>query len=558
MSAEQISTSTSKSILEKGKAGYPAVYLLSPEDARSVGDIRYAAKQMNRRLFVWSFGRGFVEDDQNAGHNARVTSPIADTESPASALAALLKETETATTNRSTRATPAAQSLPTQEAIFVFRLFHHFLEDPMVQTMLILLTAKLKVSKRMIIILTPTLKIPSELEKEFALLETNLPGVAELNEVLDGLVQNLPSVDLHPSPEMRKQLIDCALGLTTSEAENAFGLAIVRPRLAGKNTWDPEVVMSEKCQSLKKTGLLQYYPPSTGGLSQVGGLDRLKTWVKRREAAFTPEAKEFGLHPPRGLLLLGIPGTGKSLCAKAVSEELKLPLLRCDMGRIFAGIVGASEENVRRVIQISERLAPCVLWIDELEKGVPSNSSGAGDSGVGARVFGSLLTWMQEKTAPVFVFATANDVSALPPELLRKGRFDEIFSVSLPTLEERKEIFAIHIGKRGRAAILPKIDLDNLAEQSEGYSGAEIEGCIDEAMFNAYEARKRTGKPTDLNWIDLADSVQSIIPLSKTMRSKIDALEEWCRTRTRPASSPRTVAQVQNQSPTSGRVVDAN
>ena len=544
-------SSTTQQIVEKGKAGYPAVYLVSPEDARSVGDIRAAAKAMNRRLFVWSYGRGLVEEDLEGNPNARAPTPIPDTESPTGLLAALLKEPETGPARGRTSSTPA---IPVFDTVFVFRLFHHFLEDPMVQTQLILLTQKLKVSKRMVVLLTPSLKIPGELEKEFALVETNLPGEVELNQVLDGLVLNLPE-NLHPAPEVRKQLIEGALGLTTSEAENAFGLAIVRPRLAGESRWDPEIVMAEKCQSLKKSGLLQYYPPSVGGLSQVGGMDQLKDWVKKREAAFTKEAKEFGLKPPRGLLVLGIPGTGKSLCAKAVSEELKLPLLRCDMGRIFAGIVGQSEENVRKVIQVAERLSPCVLWIDELEKGVAGANAGSLDSGVGARVFGSMLTWMQEKTAPVFVFATANDVSAIPPELLRKGRFDEIFSVNLPSKEERKEIFEIHIKKRGRGHLMAKLQLDGLADRTEGYSGAEIEGCIDEAMFNAFAARQRSGNPTDLNMIDLVDAVDSTIPLSKTMRAKIDALEEWCRTRTRPASTPKTLGQLQAQ--TSGRVVDA-
>lgn len=549
--------STAKNILEKGKAGYPGIYLLSPEDARSIGDIKIAARQMNRKVFVWSFGRGFVEDDPNASHNARPAEPIADTESPAGALAMLLKDPAAATTPAARRAAgTTTPTLPPTDAVFVFRLFHHFLDDPMIQTMVTLLTSKLKVTKRMMVVLTPTLKIPGELEKEFALLETSLPGEQELNEVLDGIALNLPQ-GLQPPADMRKRLIESALGLTTSEAENAFGLAIVRPRLNGSEAWDPEVVMAEKCQSLRKTGLLQYYPPSVGGLSQVGGMDQLKSWVQKREAAFTKEAKDFGLRPPRGLLVLGIPGTGKSLCAKAVAEELKLPLLRCDMGRIFAGIVGQSEENVRKVTQIAERLAPCVLWIDELEKGVAGSSSGNLDSGVGARVFGSMLTWMQEKTAPVFVFATANDVSALPPELLRKGRFDEIFSVTLPTPKEREEIFKIHVAKRDRGHLIDRLQIPDLAERTEGYSGAEIEGCIDEAMFNAFHAKKRTGNPnTDLNFMDLVDAIDSTIPLSRTMRAKIDALEEWCKTRTRPASSPPTIAQAQGVP--GGRVVDAN
>ena len=289
-----------------------------------------------------------------------------------------------------------------------------------------------------------------------------------------------------------------------------------------------QLILDEKRQVIRKSGLLEYYPVQEG-LRQIGGLDYLKYWLGRRAPAFSEAARRFGLPEPKGLLLLGVQGCGKSLTAKAVAAQWHLPLLRLDVGRIFSGLVGSSEENLRKAIRVAESVAPAVLWIDEIEKGLSGiASSGMTDSGVTARVFGTLLTWLQEKTAPVFVIATANRIEALPPELLRKGRFDEIFFVDLPTPEERQEIFDIHLRRRGRDPA--RFDLSELTRLSPGFSGAEIEQAVVEGLYHAFADGK------ELEQAHLVGAISETMPLATTMKEEIARLREWARTRTRPAS----------------------
>jgi SpoVK/Ycf46/Vps4 family AAA+-type ATPase len=260
----------------------------------------------------------------------------------------------------------------------------------------------------------------------------------------------------------------------------------------------------------------------------------LKDWVGKRKGAFTEKAREFGLPFPKGLLSVGPPGSGKSAGARAIADELGLPLIRVDMGAIFGGLVGESESNARKVISTLEAVAPCVAWLDEIEKGFAGSIGGALDSGVGARVLGTFLTWMQEKKAPVFVYATANNVRFLPPELLRKGRFDEMFSVMLPNSEERKEIFKIHINRIGRAALVEKgtIDVGILSSRTKGFSGAEIEAVVKEALFSCFADGK------ELNMVDLQEAISSTAPLERIMKDEIEALIKWCEGRTRMANLP--------------------
>jgi SpoVK/Ycf46/Vps4 family AAA+-type ATPase len=258
-------------------------------------------------------------------------------------------------------------------------------------------------------------------------------------------------------------------------------------------------------------------------------MELLKEWLEKRTESFTDRAREFGIPAPKGVLLLGVQGCGKSLIAKAIAAEWNLPMLKLDVGRIFGSLVGQSEENIRRAIKVAESVAPCVLWADELEKGFAgSGSSGVSDGGTTARVFATFLTWMQEKTAPVFLIATANDVSALPPEMLRKGRFDEIFFVDLPDGPEREQIFRIHLQKRKRDP--KKFKLKDLAARTEGYSGAEIEQIVVGALFLAFDAKR------DLTQKDLVAEIEAVVPLSTMMREEIDELRTWAQMRTRPAS----------------------
>jgi SpoVK/Ycf46/Vps4 family AAA+-type ATPase len=267
-------------------------------------------------------------------------------------------------------------------------------------------------------------------------------------------------------------------------------------------------------------------------------MDILKDWMRKRTAAFGQKARDFGLPAPKGILLLGVQGCGKSLCCKAVASQWKLPLLRMDVGKIFSGIVGSSEENMRRAIRMAESIAPCVLWLDELEKGFAgTQSSPFSDGGTTSRVFASFVTWLQEKTAPVMVVATANDISQLPPELMRKGRFDEIFFVDLPAEDERDEIFEIHLRKRKRDPA--RFDLKLLAAESAGYSGAEIEQAIIAALYDAFDAGR------DIETEDVVRSTRQSVPLSRTMKEQIAMLREWAASRARPASTVTAAAEAE-------------
>ena len=302
-------------------------------------------------------------------------------------------------------------------------------------------------------------------------------------------------------------------------------------RRNGSLVEDVNEVFAEKQQIIRKSGLLEYYATEEN-FGRIGGLTILKDWLNKRALAFTKEARAFGLPAPKGILMLGVQGCGKSLCAKAVSNQWQLPLLRFDMGRMFGSLVGSSEENVRRAIAVAESVAPAILWVDEIDKAFAgSQGSGATDGGTTARVFGTFLTWLSEKTAPVFVVATANDISQLPPELLRKGRLDEIFFVDLPSREERVEMFRIHIQKRGRDPAC--FNLEALAEASKDFSGAEIEEAINSALYDAFYTQG------DISDDHLLTALAETVPLARTMDEQINRLRSWAEGRARNASVAR-------------------
>ena len=301
--------------------------------------------------------------------------------------------------------------------------------------------------------------------------------------------------------------------------------------VVGSKAVTPGNVAREKANAIRQNGLLEIVE-TCQSLDGIGGLDQLKTWLLKRSHAFGQAAKDYGLPCPKGLLIVGVPGTGKSLTAKATASVFGRPLLKLDAGRLFGSLVGQSEANLRQAINTAEAVAPCVLWIDELEKGFAgSRSSGSADGGKGARVFGSFLSWMQEKTAPVFVVATANDVTQLPPELLRKGRWDELFFTDLPSADEREQIWSIQIARRGRKP--QGFNLEGLAAASEGFTGAEIEQAVTDALYLAFaEAREpKTG--------DLLAAVRDTVPLSKLMGDRITELRKWAQGRCRMAAATR-------------------
>ena len=289
-----------------------------------------------------------------------------------------------------------------------------------------------------------------------------------------------------------------------------------------------ELVLGEKKQIIRRNGILEFYEAQED-LADVGGLDALKAWLRRRREAFTEDARAYGLPVPRGILLLGVQGCGKSLVAKAISREWGMPLLRLDVGRVFGKYIGESEAAIRRVVQTAEAAAPAILWIDEIEKGFAGTASDAHDTGVGARVLGTFLTWLQEKTQPVFVFATANQIRSLPPELLRKGRFDELFFVDLPGKTERAEIFAVHLRKCGRDPA--GFDLPALAARAEGYTGAEIEQIVHEALYAGYAAGRRP-----VTQEDLLHAAGEVVPIAVTMKEAIGAMRHWATSRARLAA----------------------
>jgi ATP-dependent 26S proteasome regulatory subunit len=390
------------------------------------------------------------------------------------------------------------------------------------------ITNQLKESRKTLIILSPILRFPSDLEKDITVLDYSLPTLDELEISLDRVVRSareIAGVQIRMQAEQRERVLNAARGLTCLEAENVFAKSLVMDRKL-----DLGIIIAEKQQLINRSRVLEYYE-SVDGFANVGGLGLIKQWLRKRGKAFTEKARRFGLPEPKGLLLLGVQGAGKSLLAKAVASQWQLPLLRLDLGRVFSELVGSSEQNIRSALRLAETVSPCVLWLDEIEKGLAgATGSGASDAGTSARVFGSLLTWMQEKTSPVFVIGTANDISALPPEVLRKGRFDEIFFVDLPQLQERREIFVIHLARRGRDALT--YDLNGLAMASEGFSGAEIEQVIIDGLYDAFEdGRELTNE-------DLLANLSNTIPLSRTMESKITALRQWARKHARPASAP--------------------
>ena len=327
-------------------------------------------------------------------------------------------------------------------------------------------------------------------------------------------------------PQLIEKVTNASLGLTESEAENLYAKLVVRDRSFDAS--DLPFVVSEKKKLIRKSGLLEYYDFSES-IDSVGGLDKLKTWLKQRGLAFSQQARDFGLPAPKGVLLLGVQGCGKSLAAKATATLWNLPLLKLDVGQIFDSYIGSSEHNMREAIKMAEVLSPNILWLDEIDKAFAGvGARHTADSGTSARVFGTFLTWMQEKTVPVFVIATANNIDSLPPELLRKGRFDEIFFIDLPVASERQSIFTVQLRKRGRRP--EQFDIPRFCERTEGFTGAEIEQLIIAGLYRAFAENR------ELQNADILFEINETVPLSVTYQEHIEALRAWATPRARSAS----------------------
>lgn len=383
------------------------------------------------------------------------------------------------------------------------------------------------------IIISPTFEITPDLQKEITLVDFPLPSRDEVKDIICTFIdsyRNLNGVTIDVNNELLEKFVDASVGLTKLEIDNCFAKALVSDRRIDAS--DLKSILSEKKQIIRKTGILEYVD-SKLNLNDVGGLQTLKKWLQIRSHCFGEDAQKFGVKPPKGVLLTGVPGCGKSLTAKCVSTAWNMPLLRLDMGKIFQGIVGSSESNMRLALKTAEAISPSILWIDEIEKGLSGSSATGGDGGTSVRVFGTLLTWMQEKTSPVFVFATANNINGLPPELLRKGRFDEIFFVDFPTTEERKKILNIHISKLGRD--IKKFDLDKLASLSGEsqfgkdvvLSGAEIEAWVSDSLINAFSRRIGGDEKADLSMRDFEDTIGRVVPMGQMRKNEFMKIRDW-------------------------------
>lgn len=497
------------------RARYPLIYVVSWEEQRVLAQVGAIGRSLDKKVYEWSVTTGLVPGGTSIQSKKHRDTSTLD---PLVALDNVIDLVD--------------------PALYVFKDFHPFLSQQNMSVIRRLreIAASLKNTYKTIVIVSPILQIPRELEKDLTVVDLELPDAGDFAALLDRVVDEVrqnPKLDIDMSDETRERIVHALLGLTIAEAENVLAKTLVRQRGFGEDGVD--IIVAEKKQIIRKNGLLEYYDASNN-LSSVGGMDALKAWLVKRSVAFTDRAREFGLPNPRGVLLLGIQGCGKSLMAKAISRLWGLPLLRFDVGRLFGSLVGSSEENVRRAIRVAESVAPAILWVDEIDKAFHGSrgSTGSVDGGTSARVFGTFLTWLSEKIAPVFVVATANDVSNLPPELLRKGRFDEIFFVDLPAAPERAEICRVHLERRGRNP--ESFDVNQIAMASAGYSGAEIEEAIVSALFDVFS------QDAELDTGSLLTSIATTVPLSKTMHEEVERLRRWAEGRTRPAASPEVEA----------------
>lgn len=369
--------------------------------------------------------------------------------------------------------------------------------------------------RKNIVITTPEHCLPVELKNDVPVLELAKPDAREMDYLLERTVGTTGALR-GVTPALRGRLVEAALGLTSTQARRVFQKAVVTSRGGRIDERCIDLVVEEKRAIIRESGALELYPQIESA-DRVGGLEVLKTWLEQRREAFSEAARDYGLAAPRGVALIGIPGTGKSLCAKVAAGMWKLPLLRLDMGAVFGGILGSSEKNIREAMQITEVIAPCVLWVDEIEKAFAGS---AGDSGTSSRVLGTFLTWMQEKRTPVFVLATANNIEHLPPEFLRKGRFDEVFFLDLPTAAEREQILEVHLVRKGMPMVRRRFDLPAVVRATEGFVGAELEAVVNDAMFPAFKDGGR-----ELETADLVRAASDMVPLAKSHRERV----EWLR-----------------------------
>lgn len=505
------------------RARFPYMYITTWEEERAISLIKRLAQsekliRVPREVYVWTQTNGFVLDGKK----------IEGTQSPDKAID-FVRDCN-------------------KNAIFLMCDFHVYfgVKGRQVDYNIVrrlrdnIQSLKSGMYRKNVIFIASELLIPETMQKEITIVDMPLPSLSEIKAKLDKMISQNNKIDVSLlTDEGKEKLCKAALGLTLQEAENAFALSMVNNgKISGE---DLSIILSEKMQVIKKTGILEFIN-SDIKISDIGGLENLKNWLNKRNNSWSEAAKKYCLPAPKGVLITGVPGCGKSLTAKAMSAAWQLPLLKLDFGKIFSGIVGSSEENMRKAIKTAEAVAPSILWVDEIEKSLSGINSN-GDSGTSSRIFGTFLTWMQEKTAPVFVIATANDISSLPAELLRKGRFDEIFFVDLPTQREREEIFKLHLAKRLKnKEVASQIELNKdlykkLAEMTEGFVGAEIEQVVISALYEAFFNNRA------LEFSDLTNTIKNVVPLSITQKEQILSLRQWANIRAVAATKKDDLAE---------------
>jgi SpoVK/Ycf46/Vps4 family AAA+-type ATPase len=480
------------------KARYPIIYINTIEEDRVEYVIRKNVKtNLNRSIYSWDFVDGYTNNPNNEGFAKR---------NPLQALELV---------ERLNAETPA---------LFLLKDFNRFLTDLSISRKLRNISRILKLQPKTIIIIGSDLNVPKELQDLITVIEFQLPSKEEINQELSRLIHSL---NIKIDSQLFENIASACQGLSLERIRRVLSKIIATYKTIDDNSI--VVLLSEKKQIIRQTEILEYYSVNEK-ITNLGGLDNLKDWLKKRKTAFGIQASNYGLPTPRGLLLIGIQGTGKSLTAKAIANEWKLPLLKLDVGKLFGGIVGESESRLRQMINVSETISPCILWIDEIDKAF-TNTESKGDSGTSNRVLATFISWLSEKTKPVFVIATANNIDLLPLEIIRKGRFDEIFFLDLPKQEEREEIFKIHL-KEFRPNSWESFEYSRLAKDSDSFSGAEIRQSIIEGMYHAfYEKREFT---TD----DICFALTELIPLALLESDQMKRLQNWASSgRIRLASS---------------------
>lgn len=500
-------------VIDYIKARYAVLVIESFEEERVILELQHLANDIGHNLYIWNSTEGIK-------HNGNVVDgKVVD-------LKAAIDFCEAKANDKSTK------------NLFVFCDAHNYLTEksnPIYRRRLKDFAINIRNNGYTCncIIISPTFEISTDLQKEVTILDFPLPSKDEVRDIITKFVNSyrgVKGVTIDVDDNLLERFVDISLGLTSLEIENCLSRALVNDRCLDKN--DLKTILNEKKQIIRKTGILEYID-SNLNLADVGGLQTLKKWLELRSHCFGDTAKEFGVKPPKGVLLTGVPGCGKSLTAKCVASAWNMPLLRLDMGKIFQGVVGSSESNIRLALKTAEAVAPSILWIDEIEKGLSGSKGNGGDGGTSTRVFGTLLTWMQEKTAPVFVFATANDISGLPPELLRKGRFDEIFFVDFPSKDERKKILEIHIAKLKRD--ISRFDTNRLAslcgEETFGkdvvLAGAEIEAWVADSLIEAFSRKVNGDKNADMEMGDFETTIRRIVPMGQMRKDEFKSLREW-------------------------------